>query len=214
MVQMIGVMLLALGLPRLFASIEQGVHLDGTTMIVGYIVMRLASVSQWLRAAIEDPPRRRICLRYAGAITIAQLGWVTTIFLNLPVGIFIGVAVVLAAVEFFGPFAAESVDGGTPWHPHHIAERYSLFFTIALGEAVVGTVTSLGAAIGAQGWTLDAALVSVAGMGLTFGLWWIYYLVPSGQVLHHHRDRAPVWAYLQLLIVVAVFSTGAGLFLA
>ena len=35
--------------------------------------------------------------------------------------------------------------GGTPWHPHHIAERYSLLAIIALGEGVVGTVASLSA---------------------------------------------------------------------
>src|SRR5258705_4647253 len=32
------------------------------------------------------------------------------------------------------PPLAERRDGGTPWHAHHIAERYSLFVLIALGE--------------------------------------------------------------------------------
>ena len=35
--------------------------------------------------------------------------------------------------------------GGTPWHAHHIAERYGLLAIIALGEGVVGTVASLSA---------------------------------------------------------------------
>jgi hypothetical protein len=36
---------------------------------------------------------------------------------------------------------------------------------------VIGTVASLGAVVEAQGWSLDAALIAVAGTGLTFGLW-------------------------------------------
>jgi hypothetical protein len=31
-------------------------------------------------------------------------------------------------------------------------------------------------------------LVAVAGTGLTFGLWWMYFTVPAGQMLHVHRE--------------------------
>jgi hypothetical protein len=48
-------------------------------------------------------------------------------------------------------------------------------------------------------------------MGLTFGMWWVYYLVPSGKILQRHRERAPVWGYVQMLIVTAIVATGAGL---
>ena len=50
MVQMIGVLVLAVGLPRLFASIEHGAHLDNSVMVLGYVIMRVALLSQWLRA--------------------------------------------------------------------------------------------------------------------------------------------------------------------
>jgi len=106
---------------------------------------------------------------------------------------------------------AERQAGGTPWHAHHIAERHSLFAIIALGEGVVGTVAALSAVVDRQGWTLDAVLVGIAGMGLTFGMWWVYYLVPSGEILQRHRDRAPVWGYVQMLIVTSIVATGAGL---
>jgi hypothetical protein len=48
-------------------------------------------------------------------------------------------------------------------------------------------------------------------MGLTFGMWWVYYLVPSGDILQRHRDRASVWGYVQMLIVTSIVATGAGL---
>lgn len=46
MVQMIGVLALALGLPRMFASIEHGDHLDNSIMVLGYVIMRVAMASQ------------------------------------------------------------------------------------------------------------------------------------------------------------------------
>jgi low temperature requirement protein LtrA len=120
----------------------------------------------------------------------------------------------LVLVEMAGPVLAERQAGGTPWHAHHIAERHSLFAIIALGEGVVGTVAALSAVVDRQGWTLDALLVGIAGMGLTFGMWWVYYLVPSGDILQRHRDRASVWGYVQMLIVTSIVATGAGLHVA
>ena len=117
----------------------------------------------------------------------------------------------LAIVELAGPVVAERKDGGTPWHAHHMVERLALFAIIALGEGVVGTVAALSAVVEQQGWTLDAALVGIAGTGLTFGLWWVFYILPSAEVLHTHRDRSFVWGYSQLVLVTAIVATGAGL---
>jgi low temperature requirement protein LtrA len=211
MVQMIGVLVLAIGLPRLFASIEYGQRLDNSIMVLGYVVMRVALVFQWLRAARQDPARRSVCLTYAVAIAVAQFGWVLLVVVRLPAVAVVVLGGILAFIEFAGPVLAERKAGGTPWHAHHIAERHSLFAIIALGEGVVGTVAALSAVVDQQGWTLDAALVGVAGTGLIFGMWWLYYLVPSAQVLSKHRDRAFVWRYGQMIIVTSIVATGGGL---
>lgn len=213
MAQMIGVLILAIGLPRMFASLEAGAHVDNSIMILGYVVMRVAMLFQWLRAARQDPQRRRACLTYAVAIGIAQIGWIAQILFDWSLGATMVFVVVLGFIELAGPILAER-GGGTPWHAHHIAERNSLFAIIALGEAVVGTVATLSAVVAEQGWTIDAALVGIAGMGLTFGLWWTYYMLPSGQVLHRHRERSFVWGYGQMLVVTAIVATGAGLHVA
>jgi low temperature requirement protein LtrA len=213
MVQMIGVLVLAIGLPRMFVSIERE-HLDNSVMVLGYVIMRTAMVFQWLRAARQDPTRRRACLTYAAAISIAQFGWVAQIIFDVSVGLFLILTCILLTIEFAGPFIAERKDGGTPWHAHHIAERHSLFAIIALGEGVVGTVATLSAVVEEQGWTMDAALVCIAGTGLTFGMWWVYYLLPSAPILHAHRDRAFVWGYCQMAIVASIVATGAGLHVA
>lgn len=214
MVQMIGVLVLAIGLPRMFASIEHGEHLDNSIMVLGYVIMRVAMIFQWLRAAKQDPARRDICLTYVTAIAIAQIGWVAQILIDFSIETSAALAVILLLVELAGPVLAERRNGGTPWHAHHMAERYSLFAIIALGEGVVGTLASLSAAVEEQGWSLDAGLVGMAGMGLTFGMWWVYYMLPSAQVLHVHRDRSFVWGYGQMVIVASIVATGAGLHVA
>ena len=41
MVQMVGVLVLALGLPDMFESLVEGDHVDNKLMVVGYVVMRV-----------------------------------------------------------------------------------------------------------------------------------------------------------------------------
>jgi low temperature requirement protein LtrA len=211
MVQMIGVLVLAAGVARMFASIERSGHLDNSVMVLGYVIMRVALVFQWLRAAKDNRARRRVCLTYAATISIAQVGWVAQIVVPLAASNAIILGSILVLIEMVGPVLAERQAGGTPWHAHHIAERHSLFAIIALGEGVVGTVAALSAVVDRQGWTLDAVLAGIAGMGLTFGMWWVYFLVPSGEILQRHRDRASVWGYVQMLVVTSIVATGAGL---
>jgi len=178
--------------------------------------LRLCSalVFQWLRAAKQDPARHRACLTYATALSVAQVGWVTPIVVSFPTAVSVVLGAVLLLIELAGPMLAERKDGGTPWHAHHIAERHGLFAVIALGEGVVGTVAALSAVVEQQGWTMDTALVGIAGTGLTFGIWWIYYLMPAAPILETHRDRAFVWGYGQMAIVTAIVATGAGLHVA
>jgi len=211
MLQMVGVIILALGIPPVFSSIEHGDHVDNRILVAGYVVMRIAMVFQWLRAARQDPQRRSACLTYAAAITIAQIGWIAAIFVHTSVPTTFLLFAVLIFVELLGPWIAERRKTETPWHSHHIAERYGLLVIIALGEGVVGTVASLSAVVGHQGWTMDAVLVAIAGTGLTFGMWWLYFAVPAGELLHAHRVRSFVWGYGHILLFGSVVATGAGL---
>jgi low temperature requirement protein LtrA len=151
MVQMVGVIILALGLPPVFHDIDEGHTIDNSVTVAGYVVMRVSMIFLWLRAARQDPPRRRACQTYAVTIGVAQVGWVALLLAHTTVGVFVVSAVVLFLVEMVGPVIAERGKGGTPWHAHHIAERYGLLTIITLGETVIGTVASLGAVVEARG---------------------------------------------------------------
>lgn len=211
MLQMVGVIILAMGIPPVYSSIEEGEHVDNRVLVAGYVVMRIAMVFQWLRAAKQDPQRRRACLSYATAIVVTQIGWIAAIFVHTTVPQTMALFVVLIVIETSGPWIAERRMGGTPWHAHHIAERYSLVVIIALGEGVVGTVASLTAVVAEQGWSVDAALVALAGTGLTFGMWWVYFVVPTAPLLHANRERSFVWGYGHIVLFGAIVATGAGL---
>lgn len=211
MLQMVGVVILALGIPALFSSIEHGEHVDNRVVVAGYIVMRIAVVFQWLRAARQDPQHRAACLTYVAMVTVAQIGWVAAMVIHTTVPVALAMFSGLMCFEMFGPYVAEKFRGGTPWHAHHIAERYSLFAIIALGEGVVGTVSSLSAVVGEQGWSVDAVLIVVAGIGLTFSMWWVYFVVPAAPVLHARRERAFLFGYGHMIVFGAIVATGAGL---
>jgi low temperature requirement protein LtrA len=211
MLQMVGVLVLALGIPQVFASIAEGRHVDNRALVAGYVVMRVAMVIQWLRAAMQDTARKAACLTYAAAITVAQVGWVATAIVNSSLGVTFILVALLVGIELSGPVFAEKRMGGTPWHAHHIAERNGLLTIIALGEGVVGTVASLSAVIAEQGWTTDAVLVAVAGTGLTFGMWWVYFVVPAADLLHAHRERSLGYGYLHVVVFASIVATGAGL---
>ncbi len=211
MLQMVGVLVLALGIPQVFTSLASGEHLNNRVLVAGYVVMRIAMVIQWLRAAKQDPDRRSACLAYAIAITVAQVGWIAVAVTHNTERVTFILIAVMIGVELTGPLLAEKRMGGTPWHAHHIVERNGLLTIIALGEGVVGTVASLSAVVAEQGWTADAALVAVAGTGLTFGMWWVYFVVPAADLLHAHRDRSFGYGYSHIVLFGSIVATGAGL---
>jgi len=214
MLQMVGVVVLALGLPQMFHAVDAGHHLGNEVMVGGYVVMRVAMVFQWLRAARGDSAYRAACLAYAVGISIAQCGWVVMAVARPSLAQATALALVLIAFEFTTPWFAERRRGGTPWHAGHIAERYGLLTIITLGEGVIGTVASLSAVVDEHGWSVEAVLVALAGTGLTFGLWWMYFIVPSEQVLTRYRNRALGWGYGHIPLFGALAATGAGLHVA
>ncbi len=210
MVQMVGVIVLALGLPKMFDSLVHSDHVDNKLMVVGYVVMRVPMLFQWARARRQDPDRRAVCEVFLGTILVAQVGWVLLLLADLTAGWMFACAGVLVLIELTGPFLAEHVRDGTPWHGHHIAERYGLMVIIALGEGLLGTTAALGVLIEKK-WTTEIVVLGLAGVALIFGTWWTYFVVPHGHLLTAYRDRVFGWGYGHVVLFGAVVAIGAGL---
>ncbi|MFJ4169952.1 low temperature requirement protein A [Paenarthrobacter sp. NPDC089714] len=213
MVQMIGVLILAMGIEPMFHSLLEGDHVNNVAILIGYIVMRLALVFQWLRAAKQDPERRETCLRYAKYLALVQLGWVAALVIETDVLTTFLLAAPLFILEMSVPGLAER-KMRTPWHAHHIAERYGLLAIIALGECLIGAIETLRAIVALHGWSLEAAVVGVGGTGLAFGMWWIYFILPSGKSLHLQRHRSFLFGYGHMIVFASIAATGAGLHVA
>jgi low temperature requirement protein LtrA len=214
MVQMVGVLIVALGIPAVFVSLDEGAAFENGVMVAGYVVMRVALVAQWLRAAVQDPARRETDLTYAVIILVAQVAWVASYFLRTASPwAFVPVLVIAILLDFGSPVLGER-RGGTPWNAAHIAERYGLLVIIALGESIFGTVASVSAIIQEDGWSEEAILIVVAGTGLTFGMWWTYFILPSAHVLAVRRQRSALWTYAHIPIFASIAATGAGLHVA
>ncbi|MEP6666308.1 MAG: low temperature requirement protein A [Nocardioidaceae bacterium] len=162
-VQMAGVLILAAGVPEAFQ------HKDFAVVVIGYIVMRLAMIGQWVRAGLGDPEGRATAFRYAGGIFVVQLGW--TGRLGLPDSVAVLSFLVLVAAELAVPPCAERPQR-TGWHPEHIAERYGLFTIIVLGESVLATSNALTQNFADGGVTIDLLLLSLGGLLLLFAMWW------------------------------------------
>jgi len=215
MVQMLGVLVLALGLAQMFASIDSGGNIDNRVMVAGYVVMRVPMIFLWARAARDDPGRRPAALTYIWTISVAQVFWIVLAIVELPIGPTLALYAVFITVEMAGPFVAERRKGGTPWHADHIAERYGLLVIITLGEGILGTVASIGAVVhGDAGWTLEAGVVAFAGVGLIFATWWTYFVIPWADVLAVHRDRSFLWGYGHIVVFASLAAIGAGLHVA
>ena len=201
-VQMAGVLVLAAGIPRAFESTDLGL------MTYGYVVMRLAMVTQWLRAAQSDGETRPCALRYAAGVASVQVLWVAR--LAVPEEWNIPSILVLIAAELLVPVYAERA-ARTAWHPHHIAERYGLFTIIVLGESILAATLAFQEAFDADGGE-EAALIALAisGLVVVFSMWWLYF----DQADHPEPGSfraAFSWGYGHLFIFASAAAVGAAI---
>lgn len=199
-VQMAGALLLAAGVPSAFEG-------DFKIVTLGYVVMRIALITQWLRAAQQAPQWRNTARRYALGIFLVQLGWIAILFLPKSFGVLPFFVMVLA--EFAVPLWAEKA-GTTPWHPHHIAERYGLLTIIVLGESILAAVVAVQKIASADVLNGSLILFCLGALLIVFCLWWIYFEDEAAEYLNDYKT-AFYWGYGHYFIFASAAGVGAGL---
>ncbi|MGK5548414.1 low temperature requirement protein A [Streptomyces sp. URMC 127] len=202
LVQIAGVLILSAGIPRAFDNS------DFSVVWFGYLVMRLALVSQWLRAAFSaEGAEQRTALKYAAGVSACQVGWLGVLF--LPDHAKPWVFLVMAVLELGVPAFAERTRQ-TAWHPHHIAERYGLFTIIVLGETVSAATVAVQSAL-EESEALDELLpMAAGGLLLIFAAFWIYFAVPIHLHLASNR-QAFLWGYGHYVVFGSAAAIGAGI---
>ncbi|MFF4158355.1 low temperature requirement protein A [Streptomyces sp. NPDC001678] len=202
LIQIAGVLILAAGIPRAFGQANY------TAVLLGYVVMRLALVSQWLRAAHACAgAERRTALKYAIGVSLCQVGWLG--LLVLPDRAKPWVFLVMAIAEMAVPTIAEA-SHQTAWHPHHIAERYGLFTIIVLGETVSAATVAVQSALDEHEAVGELLPIASGGLLLIFAAYWIYFAVPIHLHLASNR-QAFLWGYGHYLILGSAAAIGAGI---
>ncbi|MBY8862915.1 low temperature requirement protein A [Nocardia sp. CA2R105] len=203
LVQIAGVLVLSAGVPAAFQ------RYDFRAVAVGYLVIRVAMIGQWLRAAQADPAGRPAALRYAVGISVLQICWLLRLFLPAPWSwVFL---VVLVIGELAVPVWAQFRGNATSWHPGHIRDRYGCFTLIVLGEAVASETIAVQSAITDHGLSPALLVLAFGGLLLIFALWWSYFAHEATESLRASPGLSLLWGYVHYGIFAAVAAVGAGL---
>lgn len=199
--QMAGVLVLAAGVEPVFE------HGDMTLLVLGYVVMRVAMVAQWLRAARTAGPLRSTALTYAVGIAAVQVLWVGLLALHGPV-LWVAAGVLVVA-ELAVPAVAER-RGNTTWHVHHITERYGLFTLILLGESLLGSANAIIEALRDEHALGPLVSVSVLVLVSTAALWWVYFWPPHHTAITDLRSSLR-YGYWHYVVFAAAGALSAGI---
>ena len=197
-----GALAIASGIELFFKS------LDLTMVVTGYLIMRVGMVVLWLRAARGDPARRTTALTYALGIALVQVYWAGLLWVDSSSSVRLTLLFALgAAFEIAVPALAER-SGRTPWHRHHIIERYGLLNIIVLGETLLAGSLALRAVTGEH---FQIALVPVAlsSLVIVFSMWWLYFSKEE-HLQSQDLGRSLTWGYGHVLIFAAGAAVGAG----
>ncbi len=214
MLQMVGVIILAIGIPPVFASIEHGGHVDNVVMVAGYVVMRIALVGAVVtgRQAGSAPPVGVPDLRVHGRRRADRVGGA-----DLRADLTDGLLRHRIDADGRGGQWPRGGRAADEWHPVARPSRRRTLW--AAGDHRVGRRRGRHGGVldcggGEHGWSTDAILLVASGIGLTFGMWWVYFLVPAGALLHAQRTLSFWYGYLHLAVFAAIVATGAGLHVA
>lgn len=201
MVIMFGALVMAGGMTRLLSD------LDLSFVVAGYIIMRLGMVALWLGAARGDAARRGTAMRYAIGIGVVQVYWLVFGLTEATGHAFFWMLLIGVVAELAVPLVAER-SVRTPWHRHHIIERYGLLNIIVLGETLLAATLALQAGSG-DNMNLHLVWIALCSTIIVFALWWLYFSAED----HLESDRnadAFAWGYGHFIVFAAGAAIGAG----
>ncbi|MCB9960886.1 MAG: low temperature requirement protein A [Hyphomonas sp.] len=178
-------------------------------MVIGYVIMRLAMVYLWFAAARGSERYRKTCLRYGGSILAVQVYWVILGLVlwqwTVPM---LGLFAIGAILELIIPFWSERA-GMTPWHRHHIMERYGLLTIIVLGETLLSTSFALRETFDAGEVDLALILLAISAAIITFAMWWLYF-TRDDSLQGREVWRVFTWGYGHIPVFGGAAAVGAG----
>ena len=114
-----------------------------------------------------------------------------------------------AALELAVPIWAER-HGHTPWHRHHITERYGLFTIIVLGESVLASTNAVIHAAREVEHLPSLVLIAATALVIVAAMWWIYFSAPQHGLIKDLRSSM-LWGYGHFLIFLSAAAIAPGI---
>jgi low temperature requirement protein LtrA len=138
-----------------------------------------------------------------------QLFWISY-FLLQPMSspMAYGLYFILVILELLVPVIAERKNN-TPWHRHHIIERYGLLNIIVLGETLLAGGLALQQIAGGST-NITFILIALSSLVIVFSMWWLYFSQEE-HLISDNFNHAFAWGYGHIVIFASGAAVGAGL---
>ena len=177
----------------------------GTTeFALAYVLARLSLLGLYWHAHRHVPEARPVTALYLKSFSPGPLLWAISILFPAPLRQVLwatGVASDLAA-----PWLGRAVLRRAPLDTSHLPERFGLFFTIVIGEAMFALVTGTAHVH----WAVAARAAAVLAFALAVCIWWMYFTF--FEVFFHERSlgsgQSFIYAHLPLLFAVLLLGVG------
>ncbi|MHC4839974.1 MAG: low temperature requirement protein A [Planctomycetota bacterium] len=203
LVQMVGVLVMAAGIPRAAETQDFGI------MTLGFVIMRIGLIALWIRAGRAHAEGRVAAYRFAAGLAFCQVGWVALWYFAPSKSFYMTGFGTLVIAELAVPvWAARKSE--LHWHAHHIAERYGLLTIIVIGESVLAATMGLQAAVDSAEINTQLWTVILGAPLIMFSMWWLYFLLPGADLLTNLK-RAFIWGYGHAPIFASAAAVGAAL---
>lgn len=172
-----------------------------------YAAIRLVLILLYLRTWNHVPETKPLTQRYVTAHSIGVVLWIISAFVPSPANY--ALWLVALGVEIGNVFLPQTrqLQSLLPPDPPHLAERYGIFTIIVLGESFIKTITA------ASGFpiTVESFIFSLAGIGVVFGLWWLYFsdVAESDIKPAHFAPYVWIYAHLPLAVGLTIFGVAS-----
>jgi low temperature requirement protein LtrA len=152
---------------------------------VGYGVLRLILVLQYLRAWRHVPDARRAIKPYLYAHSASGALWLISVLVPYPAGYWLWAVGV--ALEFAAPPVAGQAGADAPLHLEHLPERFALFVILVLGESVTAVVAGLQD----SEWDRGSVLAALPAFVVAVALWWMYFDISGAAAKRRLQREGP-----------------------
>ncbi len=158
----------------------------------------------YARSWKHAPDTRPLTSRYIVAFSIGIVLWVISAFVPAPYNYALWILALAVNVGNVFTRRTSELHALLPPDADHMMERYGIFTLIVLGESFIKTI-SAGSGISLTATTL---LYSFFGIGVVFGLWWLYFDDTEETKIQPTRIATSVWIYAHLPLAAGITAFG------